>query len=395
MSKQIFNSNNKKVYILQKNIGEGGFSEVYIGFNKNNSNTKLAIKRIRLEQYEKDLVQNEIEILKSLMNKCDNVVDVYDHFKYENYYYIIMELIKGSDLWGLHEYMEDQYMMEQERNDYKVILFKKVMDALLCVHDNGIVHRDLKPDNIMFVPNTNDYPIVKLIDFGLACNIKKCIEFAGTYTYVSPEIAYETVPTTYLSDIYSMGVAFLILFDPYFQGIRKNMKFQKFGSYWNKYMENFPKLPKELKIVKDMIHIDPLNRPTAKEVVNFIKTGEQLSLERRRQENIMLFENLKKVEQTEKIIKIPKISKEENESNLIQKLKEFVKYEIQANKDLEIEDITKKELIVDSYYAMKASELYNKELSLTNENDFLTKAFKEISISNLSNTNSESSTDLV
>lgn len=43
--------------------------------------------------------------------------------------------------------------------------------GLTYVHEKGILHRDLKPANVV-VDASNDF-LVKLIDFGLACNVKR------------------------------------------------------------------------------------------------------------------------------------------------------------------------------------------------------------------------------
>jgi serine/threonine protein kinase len=42
------------------------------------------------------------------------------------------------------------------------------MSAIAYMHEKGIVHRDLKAENLLLVDNSEDYPTVKLIDFGFS-----------------------------------------------------------------------------------------------------------------------------------------------------------------------------------------------------------------------------------
>lgn len=74
----------------------------------------------------------------------------------------------------------------------------------------GIVHRDIKPENIMLIKEGSDV-IIKLADFGLACDIKHQDKFeAGTPGYMAPEVLhYKKFPKewwlTTKVDVYSIG----------------------------------------------------------------------------------------------------------------------------------------------------------------------------------------------
>lgn len=45
------------------------------------------------------------------------------------------------------------------------------MQALAHIHSENIFHRDLKPENILITNTPDEYPIIKLADFGLARHI--------------------------------------------------------------------------------------------------------------------------------------------------------------------------------------------------------------------------------
>jgi serine/threonine protein kinase len=75
--------------------------------------------------------------------------------------------------------------------------------ALDYIHKKGIAHRDLKPENLLLDMNFN----LKLADFGLACqNEKRLNTFAGTLTYMAPEILEKKQYDGAKADIFSAGV---------------------------------------------------------------------------------------------------------------------------------------------------------------------------------------------
>jgi serine/threonine-protein kinase len=86
---------------------------------------------------------------------------------------------------------------------------EQVSRPLAAAHDASIVHRDVKPQNL-FLADTNDRPIWKILDFGVA----KQQDSSGTLTqsavvgtpgYMSPEQARSGDDVDKRSDIFSLG----------------------------------------------------------------------------------------------------------------------------------------------------------------------------------------------
>uniref|UniRef100_A0ABI7WL30 Eukaryotic translation initiation factor 2-alpha kinase 1 n=1 Tax=Felis catus TaxID=9685 RepID=A0ABI7WL30_FELCA len=106
-------------------------------------------------------------------------------------------------------------------------IFQEVVEGVFYIHNMGIVHRDLKPRNI-FLHGPDQQ--VKIGDFGLACTdiIQKNRDWidrdgkrmpthtsrVGTCLYASPE-QLEGSEYDAKSDMYSLGVILLELFQPF------------------------------------------------------------------------------------------------------------------------------------------------------------------------------------
>jgi len=94
-----------------------------------------------------------------VLHKIDHphVVKYVQSFEDDKHLYIIMEYIKGEDL-----FKQIDKTIFQEKKAAK--LMYTILEAINHIHSNGVVHRDLKPENIML--NENNEP--KIIDFGLS-----------------------------------------------------------------------------------------------------------------------------------------------------------------------------------------------------------------------------------
>lgn len=184
-------------YFYQNNfIGKGTFSKVYIGYNKDNPNEKVAIKKI----YKKDddkykkYIEKEIEIMYKLNHK--NIIKLYETIYTEQYIFLILELC-NTDLY--------KFIQNNELNEENIqYIIKQIVEAIKYIMDNNIVHRDLKPHNILINKNLD----IKLADFGFAREFKDTLlsdTICGSPLYMAPEIL-NNQKYNIKSDIWSLGI---------------------------------------------------------------------------------------------------------------------------------------------------------------------------------------------
>jgi serine/threonine protein kinase len=123
--------------------------------------------------------------------------------------YFVMELVRGDPI---------TYFCDREKltTRARLELFQQVCNAVQHAHQKGIIHRDIKPRNVM-VTISDDKPMVKVIDFGIAkaTNLEltektlftEFRQLIGTPQYMSPEQAERSgVDVDTRTDVYSLGV---------------------------------------------------------------------------------------------------------------------------------------------------------------------------------------------
>ncbi|MFT4842739.1 MAG: serine/threonine protein kinase/WD40 repeat protein [Planctomycetota bacterium] len=103
--------------------------------------------------------------------------------------YLVMEFVDGKPI-------TDYCDAEALELDDRLELFAKVCDAVDHAHRRGVLHRDLKPSNVLVV-HTDDLPMPKVIDFGIAKALEGTLgddsihtlqgALLGTPDYMSPE----------------------------------------------------------------------------------------------------------------------------------------------------------------------------------------------------------------
>jgi len=193
-------------YQLQDPIGRGsnGMTSMYRGRDIQ-MDRDVAIK-VLLEVCSTDpkfvtRFQREAKAASSLQHP--NIVQVYDYGQTDGNYFIVMELVEGTDL---RRYLRSRGMLAVDR---AISIAHDVALGLGAAHRRGIVHRDVKPQNVLVGRNYT----IKLTDFGIA-SVYKDINAErltttgmtlGTVQYYAPEQAQGEIvgPTT---DVYALGI---------------------------------------------------------------------------------------------------------------------------------------------------------------------------------------------
>ncbi len=133
-----------------------------------------------------------------------NITKVFDWKIEDDRAYLIMEHLEGETLDSFVSL--DKLLPVQQVVD----IIHKVAVALDYAHRRGVVNRDIKPANVMLCTNGE----IKVMDFGLALNIKKNVDIDSTYinglgspSYMSPE-QIKGYTLNHQTDLYSLGVMF-------------------------------------------------------------------------------------------------------------------------------------------------------------------------------------------
>jgi calcium-dependent protein kinase len=194
------NTDVRKNYEFISMLGNGSYGKVRLYRDKNYKELLFAIKTLKKEgipQYQFNLLKSEVNILSNLDHP--NIVKYFGVFEDDWYVHIVMEYLKGYDLYKIITLKK--YTGFDEKDMCEII--QQLLKALSFIHSQNIIHRDIKPENILFA-NKRDYSTLRLIDFGLATYQKKDTKSVGTPFYMSPEmIDGISVPQ---SDIWSVGI---------------------------------------------------------------------------------------------------------------------------------------------------------------------------------------------
>ena len=190
----------RKNYEFISMLGNGSFGKVRLYRDRNYKELLFAIKTLKKEgipTYQFNLLKSEVNILSNLDHP--NIVKYFGVFEDDWYVHIVMEYLKGYDLYKIITLKK--YTGFDEKDMCEII--QQLLKALSFIHSQNIIHRDIKPENILFA-NKRDHSTLKLIDFGLATYLKKDTKSVGTPFYMAPEmIDGNSVPQ---SDIWSVGI---------------------------------------------------------------------------------------------------------------------------------------------------------------------------------------------
>ena len=167
-------------YIVGRALGQGGFGITYLG-RDTALDTPVAIKEyfwrecaernnqlsnaitLSVQEQKESFIEGKDRFIKEARTLAKfrdepSVVSVWDVFEENNTAYLVMEYLRGTDLWV---YLRNRGKMSSNELFPKL---RPIIQALGEIHNHGIIHRDIKPQNIMLMANGK----LKLLDFGAA-----------------------------------------------------------------------------------------------------------------------------------------------------------------------------------------------------------------------------------
>lgn len=248
-----------EVYKLGKQLGEGAFSVVKEGQNRE-THESFAIKivtKAKLSKEDEVALKDEIDVLKDMTHK--HIIRLYDVFEEPQHYFMVTEKMMGGELFD--RIVQKSYYNEKEARDTCEIIFS----AIHYCHLKKVAHRDLKPENLLLT-SENDDSDIKIADFGFAKRVtapKSLTTQCGTPGYVASEIL-EGKPYDTQADMWSIGVIVYILLGGYppfiesnqrtlFRKIRKG-QYEFHEEYWGQVSEDAKDL------IRNLLAVNPDER---------------------------------------------------------------------------------------------------------------------------------------
>lgn len=201
-------------YRIEREIGEGGMSHVYVGRTVVRTDTlpqdfqvvlKVMSEELAGEVTARKRFVKEARILSQLRHRY--ITRFYEFINNAQNATLVMEFVEGTPV--------DVLLSERGALPVHeaVTIAQCMLEALVYAHGKGIVHRDIKPANLI----REHGGVVKVTDFGIA-KIKEGAEASGqtvltksgfllgTPHYMSPEQIREPKDAGARSDVYSAAV---------------------------------------------------------------------------------------------------------------------------------------------------------------------------------------------
>jgi serine/threonine protein kinase len=195
MVKEFLVKPNRSVYLVQGKISLPNYPQYFV-----------------LKVYNSNIMPTEVEIHLELSKSDNSILQVYDHWPENNYYYMSIEYCENGDL---HSYLE---IVKGQPIGLQLVLFtaSQLAFTLSSMHKLLICHRDIKPLNIYMKAERT---VFKLADFGEAkkvhTNALGYNTMTGTPYYMSPEqkgnffSGLNEQVNPYRDDIWALGRTFL------------------------------------------------------------------------------------------------------------------------------------------------------------------------------------------
>ncbi|XP_077823440.1 ribosomal protein S6 kinase alpha-1 isoform X2 [Macaca mulatta] len=253
-------------YVVKETIGVGSYSVCKRCVHKA-TNMEYAVKVI--DKSKRD-PSEEIEILLRY-GQHPNIITLKDVYDDGKHVYLVTELMRGGEL--LDKILRQKFFSEREAS----FVLHTIGKTVEYLHSQGVVHRDLKPSNILYVDESGNPECLRICDFGFAKQLRAENGLLMTPCYTANFVAPEVLKRQGYDegcDIWSLGILLYTMlagYTPFANGPSDTPeeiltrigsgKFTLSGGNWNTVSETAKDL------VSKMLHVDPHQRLTAKQVL--------------------------------------------------------------------------------------------------------------------------------
>jgi len=254
-----------------RTLGEGGYGRVYEAIVDGDPSRRVAVKRIPLSRVREETLHREVRIGRELSHP--NIVKVHDSYISGNDFFMVMELVRGGELFD--RVIEVGIMKESEAANHMAQLLLAVHHC----HSKGVAHRDIKLENVLLQPNGH----VKLIDFGLAAlhdvvqgrPVPRVLrDKCGSKSYAAPEVNTGKGYNGFAADVWSCGIclfAMLAGFFPLDEAKESDWRFRRFvraeaaghatcTTVYGFYGRQCPFSPEAVQMLEGMLRANPFER---------------------------------------------------------------------------------------------------------------------------------------
>ena len=202
-------------YRIEREIGEGGMSHVFVGRTLARNDTlpegyavvlKIMSDELAGEVTARKRFVKEAQILEKLRHRY--ITRFYEFINKDDSAVLVMEFVEGTPV--------DILLSEKGALSIPdaVSIAQCMLEALVYAHGKGIIHRDIKPANLI---REKVGSVVKVTDFGIGkikdgaqgsgqTVLTKSGFLLGTPHYMSPEQIREPKDAGARADVYSAGV---------------------------------------------------------------------------------------------------------------------------------------------------------------------------------------------
>ncbi|KAF7724878.1 signal transducing kinase of the PAK [Apophysomyces ossiformis] len=199
-SKEIGTGVNGAVVQVWVRGGTGAGAASSAANGSNNTETKLALKRCKLNsdrEYRAAIVRE----LRIMASGHANLIELREAAVFRNEVWIAMDLMRCSVFAVL--------CCRALPEEHAIYIVRETLNALAYLHSKGFIHRDIKCENLLIGHNGE----IKLADFGLATSTKHVNrERLGTAKWMAPEVVREQ-PYDEKVDLWSLGIALIEMMD--------------------------------------------------------------------------------------------------------------------------------------------------------------------------------------